>query len=164
MRRINFLIPTFDLTQMIVIELQQQSIPRSHLHVVANMKQPLNDLPQASIWQRSELASGLIWGTVAGAVAGLLGSLLTILFPPGGVELGLTALLISTIAGAGIGATILGLIKGHEHNHHLNDFKHEIEHGEYLLMVDVPKSELEHVSNSILKHHPEANIKISDPH
>ncbi len=163
MRRIYFLIPSIQLTETIVSELEQQEIPHTHLHVVASIDQPLTGLPEANIWQRTELAHGLEWGTGIGGTAGLLGGLLTVAFPPGGIILGGGALLIGAAAGAGVGAAMLGLMKGHEHNHQLDDFKYEIEHGEILLMVDLPKSEVEKISASILQHHPEAHIKVSEP-
>ncbi len=163
MRRLYLLIPTIKLTEIIIDELKQQGVPYSHLHVVAGIQQPLDGLPEATIWQRTELAHGLEWGTGIGGTAGLLGGLLTVAFPPGGVILGGGALLIGAAAGAGLGAAMLGLMKGHEHNHQLDDFKHEIEHGEILLMADLPKADVELITESILKHHPDAHIKLSEP-
>ena len=164
MRRIYFLIPNRPLTETIITELEEQGVPHTHLHVVASMDQPLDGLPEANIWQRTELAHGLEWGTGIGGTAGLLGGLLTVAFPPGGIILGGGALLIGAAAGAGVGAAMLGLMKGHEHNHQLDDFKYEIEHGEILLMVDLAKADVERISESILQLHPEAHIKVSEPH
>jgi len=164
MRRINFLIPSLDLTEIIINELQQQGIALSHLHIVAGIEHSLKGLPKANVWQRTELARGLLWGVSMGGLAGFAGSLFTLLFPPGGLELGVDALLIWSVIGAGFGAGILGLVKGHEHNHQLDDFKHEIDRGGILLMVDTPKTEVERISSSILQHHPEADIRISQPH
>ncbi len=163
MRRIYLLIPDLSTTELIVSELEQQGVPHTHLHVVAGIEQPLKGLPEANVWQRTELAHGLEWGTGIGGTAGLLGGLLTVAFPPGGIVLGGGALLAGSLAGAGLGAAILGLMKGHEHNHQLDDFKSEIERGEILLMVDLPKSDLKHISESILRHHPKAHIKVSEP-
>ena len=163
MRRIYLLVPNINLTQIIVAELEQQGVPHTHLHVVAGIEQPLQGLPEANIWQRTELAHGLEWGTGIGGTAGLLGGLLTVAFPPGGIILGGGALLAGAAAGAGLGAAILGLMKGHEHNHQLDDFKAEIEQGEILLMVDLAKADVERISDSILQHHPEAHIKVSEP-
>lgn len=163
MRRLYFLIPTVELTETIISELEQQGIPHKHLHVVAAVTHSLKGLPEASVWQKTELAHGLEWGTGIGGTAGLLGGLLTVAFPPGGVVLGGGALLIGAAAGAGVGAAMMGLMKGHEHNHQLDDFKKDIEHGQILLMVDVPKALVETISDSILSHHPEADIKVSEP-
>lgn len=163
MRRLYFLIPTKELTATIISELEQQGIPQRQLHVVAGVQHSLDGLPEASIWQKTELAHGLEWGTGIGGTAGLLGGLLTVAFPPGGVVLGGGALLIGAAAGAGLGAAMLGLMKGHEHNHQLDDFKKEIEHGDILLMVDIPKTDVEATIDMILTHHPQADIKVSEP-
>lgn len=162
MRRLYFLIPSIELTETIVNELENQGVPHRHLHVVAALTQSLEKLPEASIWQKTELAHGLEWGIGIGGTAGLLGGLLTVAFPPGGIILGGGALLIGAAAGAGVGAAMMGLTKGHEHNHHLDDFKDDIDRGEILLMVDIPKADVEDISKSILIHHPEAHIKVSE--
>lgn len=163
MRRIYFLIPSQRLTEIIVDELLQQGIPYSHMHTVAGIQHSLKGLPEANVWQRTELAHGLEWGTGIGGTAGLLGGLLTVAFPPGGIILGGGALLIGAAAGAGLGAAMLGLMKGHEHNHQLDDYKYEIEHGQILLMIDLPKKDVEKISDNILLHHPAAHIKVSEP-
>jgi hypothetical protein len=163
MYRLYCLIPNLELTTTIVRELEAGGVAHKHLHVVASIDQPLGDLPEANIWQKTELAHGLEWGTGIGGTAGLLGGLLTVAFPPGGIILGGGALLIGAAAGAGVGAAMMGLMKGHEHNHQLDDFKKQIEHGEILLMVDVPKADIERIGDSILSHHPEAEIRNFSP-
>jgi hypothetical protein len=164
MYRLYCLIPDLELTTTIVRELESEGIEHRHLHVVASIDQPLGGLPEANIWQRTELAHGLEWGTGIGGTAGLLGGLLTVAFPPGGVVLGGGALLIGAAAGAGVGAAMMGLMKGHEHNHKLDDFRQNIEHGEILLMVDVAKADIERIGQGILRHHPEADIRNFSPH
>jgi hypothetical protein len=163
MRRLYLLIPTIELTEIIVKELENQGVAHKHLHVVASITQTLKDLPEASIWQKTELAHGLEWGTGIGGTAGLLGGLLTVAFPPGGIILGGGALLIGAAAGAGVGAAMMGLMKGHEHNHQLDDFKKEIDNGEILLIVDIPAKDVDSIKRYILLHHPQAQIKISQP-
>jgi hypothetical protein len=163
MRRLNFLIPDTQLTHTIVTEMQQLGIPRSNLHVIAAITKNLKGLPTASIWQKTELARGLILGLVLGALAGFTGGLLVVAFPPGGVPLGPQVLAIGGAAGAFVGAAMLGLMKGNEHNHDIDQYKKEIEHGEILLMVDVPKADIDVTIDNILRHHPEALIKVSEP-
>jgi hypothetical protein len=163
MPRLFILIPDVELTETIVTELAQLDIPHSRMHVVASINQHLSHLPKASVWQKTELAHGLEWGTGIGGTAGLLGGLLTVAFPPGGIVLGGGALLIGAAAGAGVGAAMMGLMKGHEHNHQLDDFKAALDAGEILLMLDVPQNETESVSRAILDLHPDAEISISVP-
>ena len=163
MRRLNFLIPDTELTRTVVTELQQFGVPRSNLHVIAAITRNLRGLPTATIWQKTELARGLVIGVLMGGLAGLLGGLLVVAFPPGGVPLGAEALAIGGGAGAAVGAAMLGLMKGNEHNRDIDEYKKEIENGEILLMVDVPRAEVDSTIDNILQHHPDALIKISEP-
>ena len=107
MHRLFFLIPSVELTETIVNELEDYGVPHKHLHAVASIDQSLKELPEANIWQRTELAHGLEWGTGIGGTAGLLGGLMTVAFPPGGIILGGGALLIGAAAGAGVGAAMI---------------------------------------------------------
>ncbi|MBL7003931.1 MAG: DUF1269 domain-containing protein [Gammaproteobacteria bacterium] len=162
MRRLHFLLPTVESCEQVVNELEAQGVPHKHLHAVASIRLPIDDLPEATIWQTSELAHGIEWGLGLGGSAGLLGTLLAVAFPPAGLVIGGGALLAGAAAGASVGAVTLGMMKVHEHNHSLDEYKQEIERGEILLMVDVPKGEVAKTESSILKHHPEAHIKHSE--
>jgi len=163
MRRLNFLIPDTELTLSIVSELQQSGIARSNLHVIGAITRNLKGLPTANIWQKTELARGLIMGALMGGLAGLTGGVLVIAFPPGGVPLGAQALAIGGGAGALVGAAMLGLMKGNEHNHDIDEYKKDIERGHILLMVDVPRADVDATIDNILQLHPDALIKVSEP-
>jgi hypothetical protein len=141
-----------------VEELEAADVPASHMHVIAGLTHELQDLPGASIWQRTELAHGIEWGIGLGGVAGLLGGLLVVAFPPAGVVLGGGALLAGAVAGAGFGALVTALIGSQEHNHRLDGFQRALAAGQLLLMVDIPKQREAEVKTAILKHHPEAEI------
>lgn len=163
MHRLNFLIPNVELTRTIVTELQQSGVARSHLHVIGAITKNLKGLPTATIWQTTELARGLIMGGVMGLLAGLTGGVLVVAFPPGGVPLGAEALAIGGGAGSVVGAAMVGLMKGNEHHHGIDEYKKEIEHGSILLMVDVPKADVDATIDNILQLHPDALIKVSEP-
>lgn len=158
MRRIYVLLPTEESCRSVVQELEAADIPANHLHVIAGLTHELKDLPEASIWQRTELAHGIEWGVGLGGVAGLLGGLLVVAFPPAGVVLGGGALLAGTAAGAGFGALVTALLGSQEHNHKLDAFQRALAAGELLLMVDVPRQREAEVRGAILRHHPEAEI------
>jgi len=134
-------------------------IPASHLHVVAGLTHDLKDLPEASVWQRTELAHGIEWGLGLGGVAGLLGGLLVVAFPPAGIVLGGGALVAGTAAGAGFGALVTALLGSQEHNHKLDAFRRALDAGQILLMVDVPRQRESEVRATIIRHHPEAEIR-----
>ena len=163
MRRIFFLVPDSESCRSVVDELKKIGVPLNHLHVVGSIIQSMDGLPEASIWQKTELAHGLEWGTGLGGVAGLLGGMLAVTFPPAGLVIGGGALIAGTAAGAGFGAVVAALTKSHEHNHDLDDYHEELLQGELLLMVDVPYNRVSQISDLILEHHPEAHLKVTAP-
>ena len=118
----------------------------------------LDDLPKATIWQRTELAHGIEWGVGLGGAAGLMGVLLAMVFPPAGLSLGMGSLLVGTAAGAVFGAVVTALIGSQEHNRKLDAFQRALASGQVLLMADVSRNRVDEVTDSILRHHPEAEI------
>jgi hypothetical protein len=158
MRRLYVLLPTEEVCRVLVGELAGLGIPQAHLHVLAGLSHELRDLPEASVWQRTELAHGIEWGVGLGGVAGLLGGLLAVAFPPAGIVLGGGALLAGAAAGAGFGGVVSALIGSQEHNHDLDSFQRALAAGQVLLLVDVPRQREEEVRQAILRHHPDAAI------
>lgn len=164
MRRLYFLLPDKASCHKLVGELKDVGVPEKHLHVVAGIAQSLDDLPEANIWQKSELIHGIEIGVGVGGAAGLIGGLLAVTFPPAGLVLGGGALLAgTTAAGAGFGAVVSAMMKSHEHNHKLDRYHTAIERGELLLLVDVPAGRVEETREMILHHHPEARIDVAVP-
>lgn len=163
MRRLFFLLPDTKIATRVTEEIENAGIARHHIHAIAGITQDIQDLPDASIWQKSELAHGIEQGIGLGGVSGLLGGLLAVAFPPAGLVLGGGAVVASALVGAGFGAVVSGLMKSHEHNHDLDRFQHAIERGEVLLLVDVPKKREQEIMGLIRGHHPEAQIGSAKP-
>ena len=161
MRRLFFLTPNIASCHAIVNELENIGVPERHLHVIASISQVLDDLPEAGILQKTELLHGIEIGAGLGGTAGILGGLLAMTFPPAGLVLGGGALLAGAAAGAGFGAVVTALLSSHEHNHDLDSFQRAIERGEILLMVDIPKNQVDVTKEMILGHHPEAKIGVA---
>lgn len=163
MRRLYVLLPTEASCRAVVGELEAGGIPHTHLHVIAGLTHELKDLPEASLWQRTELARGIEWGVGLGGVAGLLGGLLVVAFPPAGIVVGGGALLAGTAAGAGFGALVTAMLGSQEHNHRLDGFQRALAAGQLLLLVDVPQARVDEVHQVIVRHHPEASIGTVTP-
>ena len=49
-------------------------------------------------------------------------------------------------------------------NTQIQQFEKAIEAGEVLMMVDVPKERVEEIEKLIYAHHPEADMKGTEPH
>jgi len=162
MKRLYFMLPDTESCKKVVAELEKAGIPEQHLHVVASLAIPLEELPEANLLQKTELTHGIEKGVALGGVAGLLGGLLVVAFPVTGLALGGAALLTAvTAGGAGFGALAMGLISKDIHSTKLAAFERDIERGHILLMVDVPKQEVEHWKKLVIEHHPEAEIGVT---
>ena len=160
-KRLYFTLPDAQLCSRVVAELKEAGIPERHMHAIAGITHTLEGLPRASVLQKSEFIHGLEAGLGFGGAAGLLGGLLAITFPPAGLILGGAAVVATTLAGAGFGALISGLVASDMPNHTLEKFAQEIEAGKILLLVDVPRKQTETFINLIKTHHPEADIRIT---
>lgn len=162
-RRIYFLAPNPASVHAITDELQTMDIPERHIHVIGSYRYALDDLPQATLLQKSDLAHGVEWGVGVGGTAGLLGGLLAVTFPPAGLVLGGGAILMGTLVGAGFGALVSGMVAADQPNHDLESFEEDIMNGEILVLVDVPFRRLDEIKDVIIKHHPEAHIGVAHP-
>ena len=136
MKRLYCLVPTENICATIVNELEDDGIPKKHLHVIAKSTHLMQELPEANIWQKTELVHALEAGVVLG----------------GG------AVLAATAAGADYGAIVSSFMKGHEKNHNIEDFEDDIEAGKLLLLIDVSKKQLNDIKDVITRHHSDADI------
>ena len=87
MRRIYFLLPDVQSGKGIVDELLLKRIEWRHIHVLARPDVRLEELPQATLTQRSDLLPALARGTAAGGVTGMLVGLVAMAFPPAGLTI-----------------------------------------------------------------------------
>ena len=150
MRRIYFLSPNLETTHKIVDELRAEGIEDRHMHILAKRDTPLEDMPEASEFQKTDfipaVERGAALGGTTGLLAGLVGPILGILF-----------------FGATIGAIMSGLAGLQVGNSRVKQYEEAIEHGELLVMVDIPKERIDAISQLIIKHHPTAQFEGIEP-
>ncbi|MDG4549258.1 MAG: DUF1269 domain-containing protein [Candidatus Contendobacter sp.] len=164
MKRIYFLVPNIDVARVIVNELLIARVEERHIHILAKRDTPLEDLPEASFLQKSDfipamergLALGGSLGTLAGLVAVALGPF-SLVVAGGGI------VLASGLAGAGVGAWLSGMVGLSIGNTRLKRFEEAIEHGELLMMIDVPRDRVEQISKLVATHHPDAHLEGTEP-
>jgi hypothetical protein len=129
MRRIYFLAPNIKTTHAIVEELRNEGIEDRHIHILAKRDTPLEDMPEASVLQKTDFISALERGVVLGGTTGLLAGLAYSGFViAGGPVLGII------MAGATIGSLMGGL----------------------LVLHDIPMARIGEITQKIIKHHPKA--------
>lgn len=161
MRTIYFLVPDIETTHKIVDELRAEGIAERHIHVLAKRDTPLQDMPEASLLQKTDFIPALERGAVLGGTSGLLGGLAGLAFS--GFVIAGGAILGVIMAGATIGSLAGGLMGMSAGNSKLTQFEDAIEKGELLVLIDIPRERIEEIKQKILKHHPTAEFEGIEP-
>lgn len=164
MHRLYFVAPNVKTAQRVVHNLLLARVEERHIHVLAKEGVPLQDLPEASLAQKSDLTPAIERGLAYGGAAGMLAGVAAITLPPAGLVLGGGAILLATtLAGAGVGAWA-GILRGLSiPNTDLARFEEALEEGRILLMVDVPKNRVETIQALMHKKHPEVRDEGREP-
>ena len=165
MRRLYFLVPNIGSAKKIVDELLLARVNEGHLHIIAHDETVLTreHLPEATFMEKSDIVPATERGIAIGGATGLLVGCVGYLMQPGGFALGPAGFLGVTIAGALFGAWVSGMIGISIHNSHLRAFEPAIESGQLLLMIDVPTSRIDEISQLVKEHHPEIKTQGSEP-
>jgi uncharacterized membrane protein YeaQ/YmgE (transglycosylase-associated protein family) len=162
-RRLYFVLPDVKRAKAAFNELLLSRIEERHIHFLARQGTSLNDLPEATMLQKSDEIHGLWLGLIVGGLTGALAGVVVLTFPPSGLVMGLGVILITSIIGAIMGLWVSGMIATGVPNTFLERFAGEIERGKILMMVDVPKHKVEEITDMIREHHPHAAARGRDP-
>jgi hypothetical protein len=163
MRRVYFLVPDGKTAKTIVDELLLARIEVGHIHIVANHSLALEELPEATIAQTTDLLPSLQRGIALGGATGVLAGLVAIALPGAGILAGGAIMLIASLAGAGVGAWASSMIGISAPNSRLKEYEKAIADGQYLFLVDVPKDRVEEIEELVKSHHPEAEMHPTEP-
>ncbi|HUT42122.1 MAG TPA: DUF1269 domain-containing protein [Gammaproteobacteria bacterium] len=165
MRRLYFLIPTIDSAKKIVDELLLARIEERHIHIAAADHHALIEahLPEAGLLQESDFVPSVERGLAVGGATGIMAGIAAVAIPGLGLALGGGAILGIGLAGAGLGAWVSSMIGISAPSSRLTEFEAAIKKGELLMMVDVPKSRVEDITDLVKSHHPEAHIEGTEP-
>jgi len=161
MRRLYFLLPDLEVTHKIVDELLLARVEERHINIIAREGTPLEDLPEASILQKSDLIPAMERGIAMGGGAGIVAGLAALTLP--GVVIAGGALLAMGVAGAGMGAWLGGMIGADVENSHIKQFEQAIDSGNILVLVDLPKKRVDEIESLVRKHHPDADFEGTEP-
>ena len=165
MRRLYFLIPDVDSAKTIVDELLLARVEERHMHIAAADHHALTEanLPEANLLQESDFIPAVERGLAIGGATGILAGIAAVALPGVGLVLGGGAILGIGLAGAGVGAWLSSMIGISVPSSRLTDFEEAIKEGSLLMMVDVPKTRVEEITDLIKQHHPEAEIEGTEP-
>lgn len=164
MRRLYFIFPDINTAKTVVDELLLKRVTDHQIHVVAKEGEQLGDLPQASLMQKSDFIPAVERGLAYGGVTGILAGVAAVTFPPAGLALGGGTILAASLAGAGIGAWLSGMIGVSVANSRIQQFEKAIHAGGILMMVDVPKERMAEISQLVNSRHPNVAAGGTEPH
>ena len=163
MKRIYFLVPDIATTKKIVDNLLLARIEEKHIHVLAKRGTPLEDLPEASLLQKSDFIPAVEQGLALGGSTGMLAGLVAVVLPPASTVIAGGVLLAATLAGAGVGAWISGMVGMSIGNRRTKEFEDAIEAGELLVLVDAPRERVDEIEASVKQHLPQVEIDGTEP-
>lgn len=154
-RRLYFVLPDVNVARQVEDDLLLARIECRHMHFLGRRGTDLKDLPEAGFAQKSDLVHGMAIGLVAGGIAGALFGLYLFVDPVLGSGPGPAKVLAGALGGALFGVWVAGMVGISTPNSVLRRFEGTMAEGHILLMVDVPREQIEAVCHMVLSRHPE---------
>lgn len=158
-RRLYFLLPDVDHAKTVHNELLLARIEEKHMHVLAREDINLTGLPEASLFEKSDLIHGLQLGFIVGGFTGIaLASLayLMNMIVPGWEVISMSGIIVG---GAFLGSWTSSMIAVNVQNTRLKEFMKEVNSGQILYMVDVPVQRVDEITQLVHSKDPDATIK-----
>ena len=164
MRRLYFVVADVDSGKKVVDKLLLEHIEWKHIHVIAKRGTPLEDLPEASFLQKSDIIPAMERAVPMGGATGMLCGLVALALEPHLVVAGGAILLASSLTGVGVGAWLGGMIGLNVGSTRLKQFEDAIARGELLVIADVPLDRVDEISDRIKQALPDAEPEGTEPH
>ncbi len=152
-RRLYLTFPDSDHARQASEELQREGIQREQMHAMSNKGGKLPGLPSANKQQQQDRVwfwERLYWnGNLALFGVALLGFVVTLFTGAGGWAILTAAIMLLTFLSGNYFASNVP-------HAHLNQMREPMQHGEVVLMVDLPAEQVARVDHSVAHRHPEA--------
>jgi hypothetical protein len=164
MKRLYYLTRTLDSTERISDNLHSNGITDWHFHIISRddagvMRRRLHS---ADFWHRLDITHSAERGLLLGAVFGALIVVPMMLLSPWANTvhwLVWTSIFVFCVmAGAWIG----GMAGVNMENYKIRRFHSKIDQGNYLIMIDVPRKQVDRLRSLMASQHPEAELQAID--
>jgi Protein of unknown function (DUF1269) len=163
-RRIYWLLPDLPSAKRTMDDLLLARIDYGHIHFVAREGADLSGLHEANLLQTSDVIRSAEAGLVIGGATGaILGAIVAVAFPIFGDKPQWGLIGVLAIVGAVLGAWASSMIGVSTPSQRLKRFQPQIEQGQILLMVDVPRGRVEEIEERLQALHPEAHLEGVEP-
>ena len=160
-KRIYWLLPDLGSARRTMDELLLARITEHHIHFVAKEGAPMDGLHAANVLQTSDLVEaaqrGALIGSGLGAAGGVAAAFAIGVGSPGAIVIGLAAV------GAMLGTWSSSMIGSSTPSRRLKRFERAIAEGQYLLIVDVPRTRITEIEDLLARTHPEAHFEGMEP-
>ena len=161
-KRIYWLLPDVGSARRTMNDLLLARITERHVHFMAGEGADLSGLHPANVLQTTDLVcaaqTGLLLGAVIGAAGGVaMGFELAGITEPAGIVIGMAVL------GTLLGAWVASMVGSAAPSRRLRRFERALAQGQYLLMVDVPRSRVNEIEALLEERHPEAHFEGLEP-
>jgi len=159
-RRLYFIIPSVEETNTLFDHLLIKRVPINHMHLIAKEGTAFDGLPEANAFQKYDIIHSTLIGVGIGAVIGIVSGIIghsLLGFAIGGVMVATT--LIGAVLG-GWSASMIGMMVP---NSRLQSFQENIDAGQILLMVDVPKERVKEIEAFVQEKLPTAEYRGIEP-
>lgn len=162
-RRLYFLLPGASTAREMLDAMLLARIEERHIRFLTRRDTLPPELPEATVFQKTDIVHGAEMGMTIGGVAGVLGGILVVLFPPHGAPLQLVTILVTALVGALFGAWVSSLAASAVPNSRLRPFQADIDSGRILMMVDVPFRRAGEITELVRRRHPSARPGGTEP-
>lgn len=157
-RRLYFILPDVEISRKVEDDLLLARISEQQMHFLGKRGTNMQDLPEASQVQKTDIVHGfqvgMFTGALTGAIMGLTAYLMRDII---GMQIEVGIVLVLFLVGGVYGAFISGLFIGSSTpNVKLKKFQHSMDEGHILLMVDVAKDRVDEIRKIVHQHFPEA--------
>lgn len=157
-RRLYFILPDVEISRKVEDDLLLARISEQQMHFLGKRGTNMQDLPEASQVQKTDIVHGfqvgMFTGALTGAIMGLTAYLMRDII---GMQMEVGIVLVLFLVGGVYGAFISGLFIGSSTpNVKLKKFQHSMDEGHILLMVDVAKDRVDEIRKIVHQHFPEA--------
>jgi len=154
-RRLYFLLPDRAHALSVVDELNSSGVNSQHIHALSNRLAHLDGLPTSTLRQARDTASKvekILWNAnLISFVVAFCIFIALVLTMTWNWWLVVPISIMLTNFFAGLGFTNVP-------NTHLGEFQDALAHGEILLMVDVPETQVARIEKQVHHQHPEAAV------
>ena len=138
MRRIFFLLPNKQHIRDIVVDLKQQGVSQTHMHIVSGHRRDRIYNIEKRLW----------FGNILMFFIALIATFVLIVF-------GLYLYTILTLVIMTLCLTLGALFTTKIPNTHISEFESALKHGEVLLVVNTQKQQVRNIEHNIRRRHPE---------